>query len=136
MEKDQTLRRLFIVFFLGFALFTSYVFLSKPLTKLTRASEELKPSIQNSLVFAWPLKTTIGKQSVITVFARNYQGRGIVGKQVELSTTLGSIQHASATSDSQGMVKFVLSSSTPGVAEIKVMVDNIGIQRTISVQFE
>lgn len=133
---DKNLNRILLIFFLSFGLFTSYVLLSKPLTKLTRASEETKISAQNSLIFAWPLKLQTNNSTRITVFARNYNGRAIEGKSVTLRTTFGQINQSTITTDNEGKSVFIITSSTPGVAEIEAIVDNIRIQRTISVQFE
>ena len=135
---DRTLFNMMIVFFLSVGLFASYVLLNKPLTRLTRASTEGTPSAQNSLMFAWPLKVSAdGKTPItITVFARNYNGRAIPGKSVTLTTNFGKLQQTTITTDTEGKSLFRITSDSPGVAEIKAMIDNIEVQRTISVKFE
>lgn len=133
---DKTINRLFIIFFLAFGLFISYVVLNKPLTKLTRASTDGKVSPQNSLVFAWPLQTAVNQPTSITIFARNYNGRAIPNKTVRVTSTFGKIQQSTVVTDAEGKAVFTLTADTPGVAEIEAIVDNIKIQRTISVQFE
>src|SRR4030042_2969092 len=70
---DKKLVSLLAIFFLTFGVFFSVVVFNKPLSRLIRASQELVPSANNSLVLAWPLtiKADGVTQSRITVFLRN-----------------------------------------------------------------
>jgi len=70
---DKRLTGLLVVFFLAFGLFTSLVVFNKPLSRLIRASQEITPSVENSLILAWPLTVKADGQAAttVTVFLRN-----------------------------------------------------------------
>lgn len=136
---DKKLIGLSILFVAAFLVFTGYVFFSGSFNVLTRASvENTNPSEQNSLIFAWPLSVMADGTSTseVTVFVRNTDGKGIEGKQVTLTTSIGSLQSGSAITDTDGKAVFNLSSETPGVAEINAMVDNKKLLRKITVEFK
>lgn len=135
---DKTFSRLLAVFFLAFLLFTSFVFFNKPLTRLTRANEEGKPSPRTSLIFAWPLRNKADgiTPTGIQVFARNRDGKALSGKQVQLVSSIGEIKQDILITDEQGKVAFNIVSTKPGVAEIKAIIDNIEIENSVSVKFE
>ena len=134
---DRTLVSMLSLFFFSFFIFSTYVVLNKPLTKYTRASEELRTSAQSSLIFAWPLQVKANsKGTTVTVFARNVNGRALAGKPVTINSSFGTIKESLATTDSEGKSLFYITSSTAGVAEFEAIVDNIKIQRKISVKFE
>lgn len=136
---DKTLLSLVIIFFIAFVVFTSAFFVNKPLSRVTRASITNKTvDVPQTLIFAWPLAIPAnGKdESTITVFARNSETEGLAGKPVNLTSTTGSVQESVVTTDSNGKATFHLTSRTKGVAEIEIMVDNIKIQKPLSVSFE
>lgn len=110
-----------------------------PVFSFTQAANENRPAdIGTSLIFAWPLELSANgtERSEISVFVRDNNGRGIPEKQVQLNTTVGTIQGNRSTTDSQGKAIFYLTSTTNGVAEIEAFVDNRKLQKTVSVQFE
>lgn len=136
---DKKLIGLSTLFVLAFLVFTGYVFFSGSFNVLTRAAvENTNPSEQNSLIFAWPLSLPADGQSSseVTVFVRNVDGKGLEGKQVTLTTSVGSFQAGSAVTDTDGKAIFNLTSSSPGVAEIDAMVDNKKLLRKITVEFK
>jgi hypothetical protein len=135
---DKTFTRLLLVFFLAFVMFTSFVFFNKPLTRLTRANEEGKPSPRTSLIFAWPLRNKADgiTPSEIQVFSRNRDGKALSDKPVQLVTSVGEVKEDTVTTDAQGKATFHLISNKPGVAEIKAIIDNIEIENSVSVKFE
>lgn len=136
---DKKLIGLATLFIIAFLVFTGYVFFSGTFNVLTRASvENTNPSEQNSLIFAWPLSVAADGQSTseVTVFVRNIDGTGLEGKQVNLTTSVGTFQTGSAVTDTDGKALFQLSSQSPGVAEINAMVDNKKLLRKITVEFK
>lgn len=135
---DKKLVSMFFVFVISFILFSVYVIYNEPITKFTQAKDELVPSSDKSLIFIWPLEVAANgeEQSEITVFVRNIKGRGMSNKQVQLTTTFGDIQTTQKVTDEKGKVLFHLSSSNPGVAEIKAIVDNVTIKKDVSIQFK
>jgi hypothetical protein len=135
---DKTLLSLLLVFFLAFTIFTSIIIFGKPLAQYTRASQDTTVSAQSSLIFAWPLNVEANGQSIstITVFARTNTGKSIPDKQVRLTTSIGAVKQPETTTDSEGKALFQLTSSTAGLAEIQAIVDNITIDKSISVKFE
>lgn len=125
-----------LLFVVSFFAFISFLLFGNQLTTITEASNaEASPT--ESLVFAWPLELPADgtATSEITVFARTEEGKGVTDAQVELIPSLGTVVGSPGFTDKNGEVTFEISSTTPGVAEIEVIVDNIPIQRTVSVKF-
>ena len=136
---DKKLIGLSTLFIIALLVFTGYVFFSGSFNVLTRASvENITPSEQNSLIFAWPLSLAADGKSTseVTVFVRNTDGKGLEGKQVTVTTSVGSFQAGSAVTDTDGKALFNVSSQSPGVAEINAMVDNKKLLRKITVEFK
>lgn len=136
---DSKFVGLVVLFILGFSVFSSYVFLSGNLNVATRASNQNNnPSVQNSLIFAWPLSVPADgiTESEISVFIRNQENRGLEGKVVRLESDLTILSAGTQTTDSDGKAVFKVSSSTQGLAEISAIVDNNKIVRTVSVEFK
>lgn len=136
---DKKLLGLVVVFFVIFILFTTAIIFQKPLTQAIRATEENTPSGASSLIFAWPLseKADGVSQVKIDVFVRSKSNRLISKKTVKITTTLGNIQPVSSVSDDVGKTTFIITSSTPGVAELSAIIDNsITLQKTLSIKFE
>jgi hypothetical protein len=133
---DKKLLGMMMLFFLAFTIFMSFILFNDQLTSVTRASTDIIAS-DKSLIFAWPLEVAADntETSEVTVFVRNDEGRGISDKTVRLSTTVGSVQEAGVITDANGKAIFTISSGTPGVAEITAVVDNITIQRTVTIKF-
>ena len=136
---DRKLLLLSIVFMIAFISFTSYVIFREPIGRFTRAAiTNTTPSLQESLIFAWPLKLPAdGKtQSEITIFIRDEDGRGLQERQVRVASTIGTFSNPTALTGTDGKVTFKLTSTTNGIAEIDATVDNIKLQRKVTVQFE
>jgi len=134
---DKKLSGLIFVFFLAATLFVSVMVFNQPLSQLTRAKEEFIPSKQKSLIFAWPLNSSIGKPVNISVFLRNENGFPLVNKNVTLSTTLGQINPMKAVTDKSGKATFILTSSSPGIAEVSATAENTYVlDQKVTIKFE
>ena len=136
---DKTMKTLLTIFFLSFTIFVSILFFNKPLARFTRAKEDLLPSQNNSLIFAYPLSVKAdGKaQSVINVFVRSDKGMPVKDQKIKLSTSLGMITETEGSSDDQGKSTFHLSSTTTGIAQIEATVgDSLRLTQKLSVKFE
>jgi len=134
---DKKLSGLIFVFFLAASLFVSVVVFKEPLSRLTRAKEEFIPSKEKSLIFAWPLNSSIGKPVTISVFLRNENGLPLVNKNVTLSTTLGQITPKQASTDKSGKATFILTSSSKGIAEVSATAENTYIlNQKVTIKFE
>ncbi|KKQ23136.1 MAG: Intimin-like protein [Candidatus Roizmanbacteria bacterium GW2011_GWC2_37_13] len=128
-----------ILFVLAFGLFMGFVVFNQPIRTFTRAAEELVPSSESSLIFAWPLTANAdGSEKVdINVFVRNAKNLPLTNKRVNLETNLGTISVVTDTTDKSGKASFSLTSSTPGVGEIKATIDNqVQIKQTVTIKFE
>lgn len=136
---DKKLVSLMILFVLAFGLFMGFVVFNQPIRTFTRAAEELVPSSESSLIFAWPLTANAdGSEKVdINVFVRNAKNLPLTNKRVNLETNLGTISVVTDTTDKSGKASFSLTSSTPGVGEIKATIDNqVQIKQTVTIKFE
>lgn len=136
---DKKLGSLLAIFVIVFAVFIGFVLFNQPIRTFTRASEELVPSSESSLIFAWPLNSKAdGLSKVqINVFIRNSKNYPLNNKKVNLTTTLGNITNNSDTTDKSGKATFSLVSNSPGIAEVKAFVDNqIQIKQTVTVKFD
>jgi len=135
---DKRLLWMSVSFFIVFLLFSAYVFFTGSITTLTRAAEDTAPSLQKSLIFAWPLKLSAdgNTASKITVFIRNKNGKALEDQLVKITSTLGDIQEGQIPTDTQGEALFHISSDVIGVAEIEAFVDNRRLIRNITIKFE
>lgn len=134
---DKTLMSLVMIFLLGFTVFISFVTLNSPLTGFIRASEDQSTSPVKSIILAWPLTAPAdGKtQSKVTVVPRNTDGESLPGKNVTITSSLGDVQKV-PSGDGEDQYVFYLTSTQTGIAEIEAIVDNIKIQRKVTVKFE
>jgi len=135
---DKRLTGLLVVFFLAFGLFTSLVVFNKPLSRLIRASQEITPSVENSLILAWPLTVKADGQAAttVTVFLRNEKNYPVPNRSVSVSSTIGSFRENELTTDKGGKAEFHLISNTAGVAEISATTGPLRLVQKISVKFE
>jgi hypothetical protein len=136
---DKKFIFLSLVFFLLFALFLSMIVLNQPLRRLTRAKEEFIPSKKTSMILAWPLTAVAdGKTNVsVNVFVRNANNLPLNNKKVNLTTTLGEIKEIQSVTDKNGKSTFILNSTSPGMAELKAVVDNqVELEQKLTVKFE
>lgn len=136
---DKKLIALLSIFFLSFLLFISVLVFNKPLTQLTRATEDIEPSSTNSLIFAWPLTAKADGTSKVSVnvFVRSESNKLVTQKTVTLRTSLGDIENVSSVSDENGKTTFTLTSQTPGVAELSAVIDGATpVQKKLTVKFE
>ncbi|MCL4364193.1 Ig-like domain-containing protein [Patescibacteria group bacterium] len=136
---DKKLSGLLMLFVLVFGLFVGFVAFNKQISTFTRAKEELVPSSDTSLIFAWPLTAKAdGNEKInINVFVRNVNNLPLEGKVVSLKTNLGSLETVSATTDKSGKATFNLTSNSTGVADITAIVDNqTQLKQTVSIKFE
>ncbi len=136
---DKKLTTLLILLVLFFSLFITNVIFNDQIKIFTRASEELNPSANKSLIFAWPLTAKAdGKEKVIiNVFIRNEKNQPLSNKVVSLSTNLGKIDIDTQNTDKSGKTTFNLLSNDPGIAKIEAIVDNqIRLRQSITIKFE
>lgn len=136
---DKKLIGLMLIFMLSFGLFAAITVFNKPLTRLTKAKEEFLPSSESSLLFAWPLTAKAdGTYNVqVNVFVRNATNIPLPNKKVGLATTVGSIKTNDLETDKAGKATFMISSDSPGLAELTAVVDNqVQLKQKISVKFE
>ena len=134
---DKKLLSLVFIFVLLFGGFSVTVLLGNRLQRFTRAREFYTPSSKKSLIFAFPLQAKAdGKDfSKITVFVRNEKGVPLAAKKVVLQSSLGTVKPETASTDKNGKVEFTIFSNQPGLAIVKAIVDNIEIEKTVSVKF-
>lgn len=136
---DKKLLILGLLFIVTFIVYMLIAFFRIPIFSFTQAANDNRAAdISNSLIFAWPLEMEANAEtpSEITVFIRDNQGKGIPEKQVRVTSSLGQLEGTPATTDDQGKVTFLLTSTTPGIAQVEAFVDNRKLQKTISVQFD
>jgi hypothetical protein len=136
---DKKLASLLTLFVLAFGLFIGLVVFNQPIKTFTRASEELVPSSESSLIFAWPLNAKAnGTDKVqINVFVRNSKNLPLNNKRVAFETSLGLINSISDLTDKSGKATFELTSNQPGIAEIKALIDNqVQVKQTVTIKFD
>lgn len=138
-KPDRNFVSLIMIFFLAFGLFITVTTFNRQIATLTRAKEELLPSSETSLMFAWPLTAKVNSPSPveINVFIRNANNAPIGNKKVTLTSTIGEFQQASQTTDKSGKSTFYLTSSLIGLAEVTGMVDDqTELKQKITIKFE
>lgn len=138
---DKKLVSLLVIFVLFFGIFTAMVVFNGSFQTLTRASAQLTPSADTSLIFADPVYKSVkadGKDSAkIDVLVRSSGTIPVTGRSVTLSATLGSISSNSQITDKLGQATFTITSNSPGIAEISATVDgSIKLIKKVSVKFE
>jgi len=135
---DKRLFWMSVLFFVAFALFTLYVFFTGPINRITRAAEDSTPSVQQSLIFAWPLELEANgtAETEVTVFIRNTDNKALAEQPVTIVSSVGTVKESQMSTDSEGKALFHVSSDTVGVAQIKAFVDNKKLLRKITVQFK
>lgn len=95
-------------------------------------------SVDNSYVFATPLKAQAnGEEKIrVTVFVLNGQGLGVLGRTVELGQNSRlSVETISGTTDQQGKAIFDVSTKSPGQYYIEVKVDTTILPQKIQASF-
>jgi hypothetical protein len=135
---DKKLTGLISLFFLTFFVFISVVVFSKPLSRFTRAAEESRPSSSKSLIFAWPLSSSVSSAETVKVdvFVRSEKGSPIPKRQVLINSSLGTLNPKVIMSDDNGKASFSLKSETVGTAVVTATVDNsVPISQKVSVKF-
>jgi len=136
---DKRFLSLMMVFFLAFGLFMAMTVFSKQIATFTRAKEESVPSSETSLIFAWPLTSSVNSTTPvnINVFIRNANNQPLSSKKVVLNSTLGLLNPSEQTTDKSGKASFSLISSSAGLAEVSAIVENsIQLKQKISIKFE
>ncbi|GIW62638.1 MAG: hypothetical protein KatS3mg090_0464 [Patescibacteria group bacterium] len=125
-------------FFLFSIFFSFALFFQDQLLSLTRAEKYYTPSAEKTIVTAYPVKIKIAdnQKARIDVFVRNENDIPLKDKRVLIQTNLGTVSPSFIISDENGRASFYITSNQPGVANITAVVDNIQIQKKISVKFE
>lgn len=137
-DMDKKLSSLLILFLVLFSAFIVYTIFNTPITNLARAKEEFIPSSDASLIFAWPLTAKANSDRVnINVFIRNADNLPLANKTVTLETSLGVLESNNIATDKSGKANFILTSDSPGLAEITAVIDNqIQLKQNVSIKFE
>jgi hypothetical protein len=135
---DKRLLWMSVLFFVAFVFFAAYVFFNGPINRITRAAEDTTPSLQQSLLFAWPLTVEANgaAETEVTIFVRNNDNKALEEQLVKIATSLGSVSEGQVVTDADGKAIFHVSSDAVGVAQIEAFVDNRRLLRNITVQFE
>jgi hypothetical protein len=147
---DKKLAVLMSLFILSFLLLLTLIFFNKPISTLTRASEELVPSGETSIIFVPTIfknQKSDGKTPVeIDIFVRNNKNVPLGNKKVTLRSTLGTVKENDILTGndskvtSYGKAIFFLTSDTSGNAQISATVEHNGlpvkITKTVSINFE
>ena len=136
---DKKLAGLISFFFLTFFVFISVLVFGKPLSRFTRAAEDYQPSAEKSLIFAWPLNSSVSTSDVVKVdvFVRSESGKPIPTREVLMNTTIGTITPKIAVSDKNGKATFSLTSQNPGTAEVSAIIDNtVQVSQKVTVKFD
>lgn len=136
---DKKLGGLLLVFFLLFTVFATIVLFNGQFTTFTRAKEDFAPSAKASLLFAYPLlvKADGTAKSTVNIFVRSDKGMPVKDKVVTLTTSVGTLSEAEATTDDKGKASVTLTSSIPGTATVEVFIDRtLKMTQTLSVKFE
>ena len=123
----------------GFLLAVVFVFylasfvIPKVLTTSSRASTATKVSVKNSFIIGERImaKADGKEECVVDVFAIDADGKGVAGKEVQLSG-LGS---QTAITNNLGKVTFKLSSSVPKQYELTASVNGVALGKTLTVTF-
>jgi len=105
----------------------------KALVTLTKASTVQKVSVKNSLLMGQKMMAKADGQDkcVVNVFVLDGDGKGIVGRSVQLSG-LGELE---AATDSLGKATFELTSTTVGQYELTAQVGGLPLSGTVTVTF-
>lgn len=105
----------------------------KVLTTVSKASAATKVSIKNSFIIGEKImaKADGVEECVVDVFAVDADGKGVVGKQVQLSG-LGS---QTGVTDSLGKATFKLSSTVAKQYELMASVNGAALGKTLTVTF-
>lgn len=136
---DKKLAGLISFFFLTFFVFISVLVFGKPLSRFTRAAEDYQPSSEKSLIFAWPLNSSVSASDVVKVdvFVRSESGKPIPTREVLMNTSIGTISPKIAVSDKNGKATFSLTSQNPGTAEVSAVIDNtVQVAQKVTVKFD
>ena len=136
---DKKLGGLLAVFFLLFTVFASTILFNGQLSSITRAKEDFTPSATTSLLFAYPLlvKADGVTKSTISVFVRSDKGMPVKDKKITISSSIGILDGATATTDDKGKASINLTSSRAGSAVITALIDgSLKITQPLTVTFE
>lgn len=136
---DKKLIILLFIFFAFFSFFSLTIISQKSGGFLTRAAEENEPSVEKSLILAWPLRVDLKRPTdvKITVFIMNNKGVPLVNKKVTLKSNIGSFKENNLMTDKLGKAEFYFVHENPGIANIEAIAnDNIVLNSKISIKFE
>lgn len=120
------------------ALVGGYVLFTGPLSTFTHAVVPIAASESASTMFAFPLTIQADgvSQSKIDIFVASKDSLPLQSKKVDVTTTLGSLDKNTATTDNMGHVTFLLTMSEPGISTINFSVDGVPFSRQITVEGE
>lgn len=124
-----------IVFGLGLVYFMAVSVVPNMLVTLTKAAPASVVSLTNSYFIGGKLLAVAdGKDfCVVNVFALDATGKGVKGKNIEL--TGAGTEVMSGVSDSDGKTTFQVKSSTEGQFKLTATIDSVPVGKTITVTF-
>jgi len=107
-------------------------------TTVTPATPTTSVAIENSYMFASPLKAASGGQEKIriTVFVLDGKGAGVSGKSVSLGNIQGlSVFPVQPLTDTLGRAIFDVSSLNPGNFEVSALVGSLVLPQKVTITF-
>ncbi|KKS95893.1 MAG: hypothetical protein UV71_C0002G0003 [Microgenomates group bacterium GW2011_GWC1_43_13] len=155
-ERDSRRTRYIILVFIVFIILilililflylirSPLIFRSGAYSSVTTSTEKTRPagssglSLENSYVFASPLRAKVGGEQIrITVYILNDRGLGISGKTVSLGGGPLQVSPIQPVTDNQGRATFdIASESAPGVYIIEAAVDGATLIQKATVTFD
>ncbi len=129
---------LFLLFFLLIGLIASVYLTDRAVIFQTGAAGSTSPSLENSYIFASPLRAGVGGEKIrITVFILDSTGKGVFGKTVELGEVPAlDIAKTQNVTDETGKAVFDVSSRAKGLFSIEAVYDGNVLPQRIQATFE
>ena len=133
---DKKLGLFLLIFFLLFAAITYISLTNQKLPFLTRAAEK-NVDINKCLMLTSKLEAVANGQDlvILSVFVRNDKGVALDNKAVIISTNHGTLNRTQTVSDTIGKAEFQLLATTPGLAEISVLIEGQTLPKPLSIRF-
>lgn len=117
--------------------YVATVLVPRTLVTMTKAAPSQKVSLSNSYILGSKILARADglDKCVVNVFILDASGKGIPGKQVEMTSSPTTESTGVLVTDSDGKVKFELSSEQEGQITIGATVDGSQLPRELKVTF-
>lgn len=143
-ERKRIITIIIIILLVIFLMITLLILISKRTSLFPRAKEisssyQKDVSLQNSYIFASPVRVTTGVESArVTVFILDSSGMGIYDKTVILGNNQGAVEirNLQQITDETGKALFDISSDQKGTYFIEASVDGNILPSKAKVVFE